>query len=162
MKHFSPHSEDIQDSRLLLDIIINFCFLGIFLPSISLPSDVQIVCSEDAQGGFNVTKHDGEPQFSLMLMYYHHLRSALLFPSALFFFPSHFFLLFHPLPLSSCCRRYLVSASHCALSLSLLLLLSFSLGCSMAGFSSFSCQILKAVCEDRDVHEGVPHGTCWI
>lgn len=90
-------------------LLLIFCFLGIFFPSISLPSDVQIVCSADAQGGFNVTMHDGEPQFSLMLMYYHHLCSSLLFLSALFFFLGHFFLLFHPLPLSSCRRHYFIT-----------------------------------------------------
>lgn len=120
------------------------------------------MCSADAQGGLNVTKHDGKPQFSPSLIYDHHLNCALLFPSALFL------LLFHPIFLSflcGCCFPFPPSFLRLSsLPLSLLLLLFFSVGRS-AGCISFSPLILTAVCEDRDVHEGdsfLPCATCRI
>lgn len=158
--NFSLHIHETLEIPGFCKSWVVICLLSIFF--LRFLSHTHTVCSADAQGGLNVTKHDGKPQFSPSLIYDHHLNCALLFPSALFL------LLFHPIFLSflcGCCFPFPPSFLRLSsLPLSLLLLLFFSVGRS-AGCISFSPLILTAVCEDRDVHEGdsfLPCATCRI
>lgn len=98
--NFSLHSKETGKTPRQ-DTGMNICFMSICFVSISLPSDVKIVCLAGTLGGRNVTKHDERPQFCLLLIYNHHLNCVLLFPSALFFFADHFLLLFHLISLSA-------------------------------------------------------------